>query len=861
MQPARWVWAVLAAVMLWLSPSRAHADQPPTREHSKEALALLPADVLDRLPPLITSFLTPADWVYLKQACPQPAPKQVLDCLGAEPVSQELGVRAGIGVMNTILASMDAEIPRRLVRKDYLALSDTCDKPGDAWAECAFAQGLESPACKEPEVALATCLVGDERVVQLFVDIQKEKKEIFGKELYVQLAGLLSTLDVESVKALKQHCPQTELGAVISCMEQAPVVSAILNRFLMVSAAVVDKADQEIQAAGGPALDKKVYTIKVLGVLIALPFRSIERLSNACELAHPELAKLDSAAEVDQSLACIVGESETDPVANPAFITKDKLKSWIEIGRTKVIDKLRVKDKESQSKSLSRMLTVLGIVALLGPFGIFLYAALVVRRRYPDKGPIVWKSSAIAAGTFVGTMGVLALTLAIVRAGQGAVATDATSPTIRVANGAFDVLEQDRWLDGFSQLSRTRLDFLKEPLRVVVEDTGGAKEEAYTGFLGNLASHWANLVEEPEVKRFAKNVTMLASHAKTFKSAIEMYKTIQWLLTILPMLLSILTVVLYLVPMKGTLKDIVTMPGRVAARADGATDAEVTRRAKLLVLSELKLIGPYLAVVLVFLPIVGMFLGAVMRPLLEMVILEALLTVFYIIFNEASGFVIYASFGSTILLLAITIAVYIVAMGTFLGTVRNILRSRFYFGQKLGQYKKFASWGLGAILLVMVIPVVHSYAANLIFRGTKENLDIMKLSGGQMLTVPLLSLLLFPIVFWAARGFKALQYIKKFPVKLELATAATSLPQPMIEAPPVSQQAPFSYQPVSQQAPASYQPPSQQAPVSQQPISSHALQLQQAQAQGAALGICWHCRQPISPQWRQCMACNAKLVS
>ena len=50
----------------------------------------------------------------------------------------------------------------------------------------------------------------------------------------------------------------------------------------------------------------------------------------------------------------------------------------------------------------------------------------LLRKRFADRVGVVWKSSAIAAGTFIGTMAVLALTLVIVRVTQGAVATDAT---------------------------------------------------------------------------------------------------------------------------------------------------------------------------------------------------------------------------------------------------------------------------------------------------------------------------------------------------------------------------------------------------------------------------------------------------
>lgn len=885
--------------------------------YPREAVAFLPKEALDSLPQILTLFLTPADWKELSGVCNRPTVRDRVECMTTGDIGKEVTRRIGTNIMKLMIGNMDGEIPRRLTPADIETLDKQCDKPGEAWADCTVQHGIAGAECAEPERGLASCLVESERVQKLFTKVQREKKAAFGKDAYAALAGLLAPMDLATVKEIRKACPQEEIPALIECLDRQPNVSEVATQFASLSSHIVDEADAEIRAAGAPPIDKPQYTQKVLLVLLAIPLESVKRLVAQCEKAHPELQKLDSAAKLDASIACVTSESETDPVSNPAFIKKETLKKWLEIGRTKVIDKLREKAAQSSAESLSRTLTALGLVALLGPLAIFLYAAFGLRRRFADKMPIVWKSSAIASGTFIGTIAVLAFSLVIVKVTQDVVSRDATSPPIKIANGAFDVIEQDRYLQGFSDLSRTRLDFLKEPLRVISEpaDEDGpavdapTREAAMTGFVAHLATHWAQLLEEPEVKRFAKNAKMLASHAGTFKKVISFYKSVQWVLAILPYLMAIITVFTYLWPMRATLKDIITMPARVAAGAGGESDA--TQAAKKLVIAELKIIGPFLAVVLVSVPVIGVFLGAVVKPLLEMVILEALLMVFYILFSDASGPVIYASLGSTVVLLGASMAVYIMTLGAVLGTSRNLFKSRFYFGHSLSKYKKQIGWSLGCFALLLVLPLVYANVANALFRTAGKDIQFTHITSSNMLLVPLATVLLFPVALWAARGFRALQYIKKLPVDLTPAVAspasnvgpAASVGPAMATAagpsafgPPSAGPTSHSSGPVSQPTPpVSYpQPAAYAGPVSQPmpPVSypqrpvSHGAAPSPAGLSGAAgynpypnqtaappssrnpamaygqapPSSCWHCHQPRVAGAPQCHVCGARFA-
>jgi hypothetical protein len=85
---------------------------------------------------------------------------------------------------------------------------------------------------------------------------------------------------------------------------------------------------------------------------------------------------------------------------------------------------------------------------------------------------------------------------------------------------------------------------------------------------------------------------------------------------------------------KDMLVDLVVAPARAAASPGAASQASA--RAMAAVKSEVKSIVPFLAIILILMPLVGFFLALAMEPLVEMLIGYTLLTLFYILFGEAS---------------------------------------------------------------------------------------------------------------------------------------------------------------------------------------------------------------------------------
>ena len=730
-------------------------------EYPPEALKLLPKEVLDRIPKSITAFLRGGDYTALGAACPQEDAQAVLECLGSTEVSALLEKLYERSVIATILAYMDAEIPNRMSDDDFDALSEHCEKPGEAWAECAFNKGLQHIDCSDMEEVLADCLVDNDLVSEHYLAAVAEKKAVFGKELYVEFAGLMSILTLDNIKELRAQCPQTDQAAAAACFQANDIVDEIIGEFYKVATALTQEAAGEAAAAGN-TLDVEAYSEKVLYLFLTIPFSAIVDISATCVEKHPELETVTSAEVFDASLACVQEEAQTDAVSNPAYIAKEKLREWLGIARAKVIEVLKKKERAAQLKSLRRILIALAVLGVIGSLAVLLMP-LFLARRYPHHKGLLWKASSIAAATFALTIVMLGATLLVMRLAQGAIATDSTSPKMRLAEGAFDVLGQQEYIEGFSELSKVRLDFIKGPLRNIV--SGDPEKQAeYASFIAYVATHWSKILEEPELKNIAKNASKLESHAGSFRSVIGFYKKVDWLMGLVPILLAILAVLLYLLPVKDTLVEIASAPARAAASGE-LSPTGMMSKAKDTVFAELKSVLPFLAMVLVLLPLTGVFLAIAVKPLIDLLLSYFLLTMFYILFAEASPFVLYASLGGAIMLLVAILAVYILGMVFFIGTVRKILRSLFHFRHRVSEYKKFWLWGSLSMLWILLLPVGFvmglDYVAFELFEPNVESLGAK-----DMMLVPVTALIAFPVLFWAARGFKALGFIKKYPVTL-----------------------------------------------------------------------------------------------
>lgn len=732
-----------------------------------EALALLPAEVLDELPKALTNFLRPEDYAALHEACPQEDLEQAIECLSTPKLEELLDTLHTRGVVAALLGYMDQELPNRMSPEQLDALAEGCTEPGGIWAECVFTKGVDDEQCSDPEDVLADCLVDDDVVTQAYMVIQQDKKAAFGAELFVEFRGLMAILTMADIEALRTRCPQADQEALYECLSADEQIDEIIGVFAEAAVEIVDEAQAELTAAGNPLDDEQSerYAEAFTNLLLTFPPRAIASLATTCEAKHPELETLQDPASLDTILACIEEEASTDHVANPAFISAERLRKWLEIARQKVTDAVRQKEAEAQARSSQYILTILGMVAVVG-FFVVLLLPLRARQQNPAAGAQLWKASAVAAGTFVLTIMLLGATLLVMRTVQGQVATESTSPKMVIANGVFDVLERDEFVEELSDMSRVRLDFIKTPLRRIVE--GGAdvtpeEAERHLAVAAYLSEHWVEQLEEPELRPLVKNAQMLKSHVASFKRTFAFYRKVDWLMGYVPIVLALLAVIVYMLPLRETLVAIATAPLRAAEGGDAGT----FRRAMGMVGAELKLLPFFLTAMVAFLLVTGVFLSLAVEPLIENLLNFSLMTVFYILVTEASSFVLYASLGGAILLLVACIAVYIVAMVFFMGSVRKILRARFHWGQAIGRYKSFWIYGVPATLAVMLFPMVYSLLVQWV--AIEHVLPAIDLDNGtitpfDMLLVPFGGLLLMFPLLWAVRGFRALGYVKKYPV-------------------------------------------------------------------------------------------------
>ena len=669
-------------------------------------------------------------------------------------------------VITGMLERMDVELPQALADQDFEILRERCEAPLDAWTRCAREHGTEGDQCSELDQKLAACLVEADDVVSLYLKIASEKKRVFGKELYVEFAGLLAALPMQAIEHARAACPQKDVGQAAECLSGHEIVGPAIKVYYDLSRAIVEDAAKDA-AANGNTVDVDAYTDTVAQLFFRLPSGTILSLAAQCVKRHPELETTRAAEDIDKALACIEEVGKTDPVANPAYISKEKLTRWLDTARVKVTDVIRNKETAKQDENFERILIVI-LLLTAGGYVIVLLMPLFLRRRYPGNARMLWKASAVAAGTFALTVALLGGSLLVIRNVQSTVAADSTSPKMRVADAAFAVLAKPDHIAALSDLSKERLDFIKSPLKSIVEDESGAGSDRYAVFAAYLATHWAELLDEPELKNIAKNVAMLKSHADSMKRVFSFYSKVDWLMGMVPLIMSLLAVLLYLIPLKGMLVDVATAPIR-AAQGAGSPE-EASARAIAGVKAELKSIVPFLAVLLVLLPVTGFFLALAMEPLIELLFGYSLLTLFYILTAEASAFVIYASLGCAIVLLVLCLAAYITAMGAVLGQTRKIFRAIFHLGYRFADFRRFWIWSGVALLVMLALPFLYAYGA-LWLAGLALGGDDASFGPKQMLLVPVPALLLFPVIFWAARGWKALGFIKKYPVPTQPAAA------------------------------------------------------------------------------------------
>src|SRR5262249_17157366 len=144
--------------------------------------------------------------------------------------------------------------------------------------------------------------------------------------------------------------------------------------------------------------------------------------------------------------------------------------------------------------------------------------------------------------------------------------------------------------------------------------------------------------------------------------------------------------------------------------------------------------------------------------------------------GASSGLVFLSLFG-VILFLIINLGVLIVSIAFYLGKAQKVFQARFHDKVPMREHGRFWKWGTASIGLAPVVPLLFMIVASKLLDVIENKLigdgsDIpWKLV---MLVGPVLLVVGFLGVFWAARGFKAIKFLFGYKVKPAPAVPAST---------------------------------------------------------------------------------------
>jgi hypothetical protein len=289
-------------------------------------------------------------------------------------------------------------------------------------------------------------------------------------------------------------------------------------------------------------------------------------------------------------------------------------------------------------------------------------------------------------------------------------------------------------------------------------------------FVPTLEQLRGNSDEQPSVV-ILENGQKLLKDAKVFVSIAHMFKKIDFILKILPIILFGVTMILFGLAIRPTLAEIIKLPIR-AASGEAGVGREVTKKAMRRVWGELLATACTIGVLVVLTVVSAFVLGEIVGPALDALLGYFARTISYLQFVDtaSSGLVFLTLFG-VILFLVFNLAVLILSMSFFLGKSQKIFQQRFNEGTPLATHKRFFTWGIPAVLFVQLLPWLYALIADKVLTSIDDKLmsgitDASQVPWTKVLLLgPAFLVVGFAILFWAARGFKAIKFLQAYKVK------------------------------------------------------------------------------------------------
>jgi hypothetical protein len=449
--------------------------------------------------------------------------------------------------------------------------------------------------------------------------------------------------------------------------------------------------------------------------------------------AAPEAAAAPEAPEITDSE---LGERPADQELAPS-LPPEQLRQLARVAKAKVLERMEAKMTEKAARRMATIGRLIGWFSLAGL--LLLLMPLVLRGRYPGKGKELMKYSALAAVTFVVTVnlfGVVVLGFRSAQAGLGS----ATNPQLHVVSGFFDSLDKN------------------------ADDYAIVGKELFGPTLAQLQGD----TDEQPVAILLENGKKLVKDADVFVTVAKAFKKLDVVFGILPTVLLLVTMVLFVLALRPTLMAIVRLPIDAAA-GKAISGRQVVSGALRRIGGEVLATLCTLGVLVVLTLLAGAILGRVVGPALDALLGYFILAVMYLQYvKDASSALVFVMLFSVILFLVLNLAAVIASMTLFLGKAQKIFQRRFHEGVPVRAHARFWKWGIPALLVAQVVPWLYLVLAErgiekLNDKMTNGITDAAQLPWGKiMLSGPLILVVGFVVMFWAARGWKALAFLARY---------------------------------------------------------------------------------------------------
>jgi hypothetical protein len=418
-------------------------------------------------------------------------------------------------------------------------------------------------------------------------------------------------------------------------------------------------------------------------------------------------------------------------------ISADQFRAVVRVVKKVVLARMEKKVEKSSAKKMAQFSMGISGFSLLGVLLLFL--PFVYAKKYPGKAGTLFKYSGLAALVFFVTVNLFGSVLYGLKTAQGTLG-NFTNPSLAIARGTFDTLDTH---------AEEYLTMGKELFAPTLEQLQG------------------NSDEQPSVL-LLENGTKIVKSAGVFITVAKMFKKLDFVFKVLPIILFGVTMILFGLAIRPTLTEIVKLPMRAASGEAGA-GRQVTGNAMRRVWGELKAGICTIGVLTLLTLVSGFVLGETVGPALHELLHKFSLAVNYLQFvpNASTGLVFAALFG-VMLFLALNIATLILSMSFFLGKSQKIFQRRFNEGEPISKHARYFRLGVPAVLFVQLLPWLFVVVADKVLNKIDASIldgvtDASKISWGKlMLAGPLFLVVGYVLMFWAARGIKAIRFLKSY---------------------------------------------------------------------------------------------------